>query len=544
MLQSDVSLCATLPETNGQCPGCGGSLRGVDPTDVFLSIQPQPRGPGHQWEPNTKLDRFLIQEYLSSGSLGDVYLAHDMVAGRDVTIKVVEVGPEGSRLAAGQLRRERAVYGEIQDCRHILQVYDIFEAHCGGAEMLVMSMERADGGTFRDWLRNHRHDGPIRQTWGPAYFRQICAGVDALHAARIAHLDLKPENVLLVGQTWKVADLGLASVAGSAPPCEHCLSHSTFTETSFGTPVYMSPEHFFAVHPSQLDARADIYSLGVMHFEILHPQCRPPFQGSYRRLRELHTLEPAPPLPDAGERESCTIARCLEKNPARRYQTVRDLLSDLNGNSKEHEPIARADAQENLDAMWRRACLSIEERRFSEAQRLCGRILARSTQHAQAEAMLRELQGRCEQAGRLYARIEEGLSTRSLDELIALIVEAAALYPEHPSGRSVQVTMGIQVRQYRQAMEEGVDVFRSGDLSAALSRFERAKALNPGAAAAERPAHLVAGALERIQGMRAQIDQAIAAGDRNRAMTLARGIDEYTNGITGARPLRREGPQS
>ncbi|MFH1516946.1 MAG: protein kinase [Pseudomonadota bacterium] len=484
--------------------------------------------------PGTKLGRFVVQKLLGAGSFSAVYLAEDAVRSEVVALKLMAVKPVDPGVAAAQLQQEREVHDRVQDHRHVLRVHDLHMVNYGALELLVLSMEYADGGTFRRWLTEH--DWQTRRSEGVEYFKQICLGVGALHESGIVHGDIKPENFLLVDGVVKVADLGFSACAQDLTlgPVSHRHCHC---EYGCGTPAYMSPAHFAAAHRDDLDLRADIYSLGVVLHEILHPKCRPPFGGTYAQLRDRHLNVPAPALQQAAEAEARVVGRCLEKNPDDRYQDVHQLLDDLEGRNVP-APVDDGETDSDLvgqvDSAWQQVCDRFAGQCFAEAASLCRRIVQACPDHADAQEMLEQIQHRHSQAEQLYTAISQGLDDRGLDDMNDLLSEAVAVYPEHPSGLVVQVRLAAKARQYRQAMEQGLAAAQDGDLEAALASLERARQLNPGTRATEEPVRLVGALVRNIQERRQQIDAAMAAENWDLAQGLARELDQYIQAIIDA----------
>lgn len=480
--------------------------------------------------PGTRLGRFMVKQLLGRGGLGDVYRAEDGVRSQDLAVKMVPMGPCNADVMAPQLQRERRMYDRIHDYRHVLKVHDVHVVRWGGIELLLLSMEYADGGTLREWLELPRDDWHKRRTDGLEYFRQICLGVAAIHDAGLAHLDLKPENILFVYGTLKVSDFNVAAFVQNVTLGQVSGPRGYESDHDAGTPTYMSPEHFAAPHPGDLDTRADIYALGVMLYEILHPKGRAPFGGSLRRLRELHLQAPPPALPEAEEAERRVVSRCLQKSPEERYQTVAELLDDLDGRlaGVEEDITGLAAAPGPVDEAWQQVCRCMEEGMLDDAQRQCRLVLEESPDHVEARQMIETLQERHQRAGGLYAAIESGLESSSLDELAALLVEAVNTYPDHPSGHAIQVRLAVRSEQYRRLMEEAETAVRQGDWESAHTWFEKAGQLDPGAPHTERPLRFVAGVLSQIRDARLRIDQAIAAGNGRLAMAIARDLDDLS----------------
>lgn len=479
----------------------------------------------------TRLDRFIIIRRLGSGSLGDVYLATDELRGHDLAIKVVDVGPCEPVGLAERLHSERSAYDRVHDHRHVLKVYDVHAVSLGGTELLVLSMEYAEGGTFRQWLRGHRGNCEVRQTRGLERFLEICRGAAACHQAGVAHLDIKPENVLVVNGVLKLSDFSIATVIRNLTMTGTAVGRSSAANAGFGTPAYMSPEHFTASCPDDLDPRADVYSLGVVLYEILHPKCRPPFGGSYVRLRDLHLGAPLPELPGADETVRRIVRRCLDKDPAQRYGTAQELLEDLEGPSLVEDE-STPDGSEGLARDWELTLELLGEGRLAEAGRVCGRILHACPEHADAAALLDQIEERSGQARELYGAIAAGLESLPLEELCALLAEAVETYPEHPAGRAVQIRLEHRSRQYRQAMEEALTSIRRRDWDSSVSWFRTARDLNAGAPDAERPVRFAEEVVRQVRETRQAIDVAIEAGHRTQAMALARGLDEYLDEVS------------
>ncbi len=530
--------CPQCQRVVSAAPGADGCSDGAGCTPAesnpFLSLAPSGASPLVSLDPDTQIDRFIVRRLLGRGSFCCVYLAHDTVRSEDVAIKVAPIGPCHGETAALQLRHELTAYDKIKDFAHVLAVHDIFPVPWGGIELLLLSMEYADGGTLREWFIDHRDDLQTRRSLGQQYFKQICLGLRAIHGAGEAHRDTKPENLLFVNGVPKVADLGTSS----------CASHLTVSAATVagyngqdrGTPVYMSPEQFHAAHPDDPDARADIYALGIVYFELLHPKGHPPFGGNYARLRDLHARESVPHLPQASELETRVIRRCLEKDPAKRYQCVDELLDDLEGRtvSPVEDVDRQANAADEADQMWLEARRHVEQRRFNEALRLLRRVTEARHDHIEARALLEELEQRYDQARRLYVALERSRGDQGLDEQMALLAEAVESFPDHPEGRVIHVQLEIKAKQYRQAMEDGLSIAQRGDWDSAQASLERARQLNPGAKEVEGPARFVTQVLQEIQDARQQIDADITAGDFDRAMALARGVDAYRDEMLGA----------
>ena len=467
------------------------------------------------------MDRFTVRHRLGDGCHGTVYLANDALRGEDVAIKVVEVSHDASELTDARLSGEIVLHGKLADFRYVLRMHDVHVLTWGSSRLLLLSMEYADGGTFRDWLRQNQANLEVRRTAGVEYFQQVCEGVASAHDAGIVHRDLKPENMLFVGNVLKAADFGAAGLADVAPIT--LLADPGDLPPCLGTPTYMSPEQFTATYADEVDHRADIYALGLVLFELVHPKCRPPFSGTFQRLRDRHVNVVPPTLPDAPENVARVVHRCLQKNPAMRYASVWDLLRDL-----EHggEP-DQLDEIFGPRASWESARWFEAQRDFNAAMQRCREVLEAVPDHTAAKEMLANLEMRREQAQHLYATAEREMDGRGLTESIALVKEAIQVFPSHPSGPLVLARLAARAREYHDHMELGADALRQGRWEAGLEHLQQARALRPNAPGLAQAIECVTQTMRHIEEFRGYINTAINNGDRRWALSLARSVDRY-----------------
>ncbi len=492
-----------------------------DECDPYLSSG-SPSGSALNLVAGTELGRFCIRRKLGQGRRGEVYLANDTVQGRDVAIKVARTVQPGS-VDVAWLKYEKAMYDRVHDNKHVLKVNDVFPIQYGGMELLVLSMEWADGGTLRDWLEEHRDDRPSRRRLGRVLVRQLCLGVAALHEAGVAHLDLKPSNLLFVGGVLKVADLGASALVRAGDSPSALLRRWSGSHGEVGTACYASPEYFMG-GLEDLDERSDMYSIGVLIYEILSPKARPPFRGNYERLCRLHTSVPAPALGGVTEAEAHVVRRCLEKDPSKRYETITDLLDDLEG-MEAHQ--TEDHSERRVTALWADIRSSVEQGRLTCARAGCRRLLKLDPGHEDAQEMSEQLNGLFEHAGQIYTTIQAKMDSSGLEELIALAIAAANRYRDHPFACAVLIQLEAKATQYSVSMWQGLHALARSDWTAAKESFEKARSYNPGSVAAERTVRFVAGILEQIQESRHLMDVAVGNGAIPQARRLAGDLDEY-----------------
>jgi hypothetical protein len=299
-----------------------------------------------------------------------------------------------------------------------------------------------------------------------------------------------------------------------------------------GTLAYWSPDQILAAHPDDIDHRSDIYTLGIILYEILHPKGRPPFGGSPQRLRERHLEVSAPPVPDATPAEARVLQRCLAKNASDRYGLVTEIIEDLENRTPAttaacHEPpsVDETVPDEPIASQWASVQMCLADRDLSGAHRFCESILTKQPDHSEAAAVLAELHRRYQQAQQFYQAIDRDLDRRPLCELTALLTEAVDLYPEHPDGTLVQVRLQTRARTYRNTVHRAVEALRAGHWEDALALFQTAQRVNAGVAGIGRAVHFLAEWLDHARTMREHIDEAIRQRDRCRALRLARDLD-------------------
>jgi Tol biopolymer transport system component len=267
--------------------------------------------------PGTLLGVYRIEALLGEGGMGQVYRAHDTKLDRPVAIKLLfeHVADPASR---HRFEREARMVSLLNH-PHVLTVHDVGEH--GGRQYLVT--EFLDGGTLEDWSRAE-----------PRTWRQIvdlmvgvADGLAAAHAANMLHRDIKPANILVTTSGYaKLADFGLAKLAEAADATRAGTQAPTRAGLLVGTVAYMSPEQ---ASGRPLDARSDVFSFGVALYELLAR--RRPFTGAteLEQLGAIKSAQPPPLGPDLPVAIRMIVEKTLEKDPADRYQTMRDLVVDL-----------------------------------------------------------------------------------------------------------------------------------------------------------------------------------------------------------------------
>lgn len=262
----------------------------------------------------SKIDRYEIKEELGRGGMATVYLAFDPVVQRQVAIKVLPPAFLNNPSLHLRFQREAETIAQLKH-PHIVEVYDFGEYE--GQPYLVMRLMQ--GGSLRDCLQN----GPLTLPEATPILRGIASALDTAHQQGIIHRDLKPDNILFDQYgTPYLADFGIVKLPGS---------EATLTgEQAIGTPHYVSPEQAQGNLP--VDGRTDIYSLGIILFEMLTGS--KPFDAETPiQIMVQHINTPPPSITARNTQlppESETIIRrALAKNPDDRFQTADELVQSL-----------------------------------------------------------------------------------------------------------------------------------------------------------------------------------------------------------------------
>src|SRR5687767_4874625 len=272
----------------------------------------------------TKISHYRILEKLGAGGMGEVYLAEDMKLGRKVALKILSEEYTTNRDRLNRFEQEACAASALNH-PNILTIYEVGT----DGDKHFIATEYIDGKTLRRRLAGSSLE--VHDILDIAV--QIGSALEEAHAAGIVHRDIKPDNVMIRRNGFaKVLDFGLAKLTESSidrTPADGEASTRVLVHTDagvvMGTSHYMSPEQ---ARGKPVDARSDIWSLGVVMYEMVSG--RVPFEGetSTDVLVAITQKEPAPLArfaPDGPPELEWIIMKALRKAPDERYQTIKEL---------------------------------------------------------------------------------------------------------------------------------------------------------------------------------------------------------------------------
>ncbi|MFO8071199.1 MAG: serine/threonine-protein kinase [Polyangia bacterium] len=274
------------------------------------------------------LGQFRILEKIGRGGMGEVYKAEQPAMDRLVAIKILHAKLASRRDLVSRFRREARAMSRLS---HPNTVRVFLYGQLEDTGQLYIAMEFLEG---MDLARVTRQDGPMGYQRATRIMIQVLGALEEAHAAGVVHRDLKPENILLTDQGGisdfpKVLDFGLAKIREQRPrPGSMVLTREGMV---FGTPEFMSPEQ---ARGETLDNRSDLYSLGVIFYELLtarlpFPRCKPmEYISHHINTPPFKVTERRPDLNLPAELDPI-MGRALEKERSERFQSARDFAQAL-----------------------------------------------------------------------------------------------------------------------------------------------------------------------------------------------------------------------
>ena len=284
-------------------------------------------------------DRYELTDVIARGGMATVWKAHDRILARPVAVKILHQHLADDHTFLERFRREALAAASLTH-PHVVSIYDTGEdGDTPESRCHYIVMEHCGGGTLATLLRT---GGPFEADRVVRVGATICSALAYAHSKGIVHRDVKPANVL-VGDDGllKVGDFGIAKAVSAS-------NDITTTGTIMGTVAYISPEY---ASDRELDARSDIYSLGIVLYELVVG--KPPFEETTSMATAMKHLNepPAPPrtrragIPRALE---AVVMKALEKDPDRRFASADEMqtaLASIGGSSSDTNVLGRAPAR-------------------------------------------------------------------------------------------------------------------------------------------------------------------------------------------------------
>lgn len=413
----------------------------------------------------TKIGKYDVLEVIGRGGMGVVYKATDPYIGRFVAIKMITAGFAGNPDLLKRFYREAQSTGNLQN-PNIVTVYDLGD-HDGNPYLV---MEYLEGRSLESIIAGR---SSLALTEKLGIIIDVCNGLSYAHQRGVVHRDIKPANIMVLNDgVAKIVDFGIARIGDS---------RMTRTDQVIGSIHYMSSEQ---LHNQQLDSRTDIYSAGVVLFQLLTLAL--PFDAAETAATLLKIVnDPPPPLSayikDYPPELEGVVARALAKNRDERYASAKDLAFDLLRIQEQVKDSAVAQ-------FFGRAKEAIQRSEWGNAKELLQQVLRIDRQHMQAHQFLRKVQERIEkqqkseQARRLQTSADEAFSERRFDDALALLDQAIGLDSANvdlQSFRESVRTAKARASKLEQAVRRAEAAQVEGDFQNASQAVAEALSLDP-----------------------------------------------------------------
>ncbi|MGD0909391.1 MAG: protein kinase, partial [Candidatus Acidiferrales bacterium] len=315
----------------------------------------------------TRLGKYEIIEEIGRGAMGEVYKAHDPSIGRLVALKTIMGSLVGNTDLLERFYREARSAGTLQH-PNIVTIYELGKE----GDTPFIAMEFLEGESLEKVI-NRRPVLSLLEKVG--YIVPVCRALDYAHRRGVVHRDIKPGNMMLTKDgNVKVVDFGIARFADTL---------KTRTDVFIGTLAYMSPQQ---IHGERADERSDIWALGVTFYELL--SYRRPFDGGNHAdiMLSIVNTDADPPsltelVPDCPPRLAALVGKMLQKDITRRFQTMEDVLSEL-------EPLWKTVQEAGVSGLIADSEVAFDAQDFGRARELLRRALQIDSRNEQAKTLL------------------------------------------------------------------------------------------------------------------------------------------------------------
>ena len=462
----------------------------------------------------TRIGAYDIVDVIGRGGMGTVFRGNDPRIGRPVAIKVLTAAAEDPDLLL-RFYREAKYTGSLHH-QNIVTVYEL--GHQDSVPYLVM--EYLEGVSLEAMIASGRQM-PIAEKLG--IILQVCSGLTYAHKHGLVHRDIKPANIVILEDgTPKIVDFGIALLGGS---------RLTRTGHVVGSLNYMSPEQLSG--NIEVDARTDVYSTGVVLYQLLTGVL--PFDGgsTAATLRKI-VADPPPPLskylPDCPPELESIIEKALAKNREERHASPEDFALDL---ARVHQQFMKNLLSETLQ----QAGESLKRKDFTMARQQVLQVLRAAPQNMEGAELLRQIkqgqdqQQREQQILQLQMKAEEAFRKNQLAEAQQFVDQGMQIDPEGAvfSGlRDAIAEAQARTAEYKDSLKRAETALKAGDLETAKRSVEEAQEIFPDDPAARAVAGQIIARLEQ------QLQEQKAA---ERQRQFARTVNTVEKAMADARML-------
>ena len=303
-------------------------------------------------KPGTEIFGYKVIEYITEGGWGHIYKAEDLSVHRYVAIKQLKRERLKDDLSLKRFRGEANIIAGLSNHPNIVTLHKYEQDEETDSYYIIQ--EFAEAGTLENRIKHHSNGLPFDEIIHLA--TGLCKGLAAIHSKGITHRDIKPSNVLLFDShekypVPKLCDFGIARII------EPSADNSYKTLGFNGTPSYMSPEQFEEdPDQRQIDHRSDIYSLGILLYEITSGER--PFSGEQHDIKDQHNFHKPRSIETIPASLDKIILKCLEKDTEDRYQSANNVLSDIEG--------LKQGTHQSVNQLLRQSDRLLEEGGFAE----------------------------------------------------------------------------------------------------------------------------------------------------------------------------------
>jgi len=433
-------------------------------------------------EPGTILFGYRVLEFVGEGGWAYVYKAQHPKLPKFVAIKQLKPEWAQDERVLQRFLREANIVARLNH-PNVVTIYDLRQDGGTGAHYIVT--EFAEKGTLADRLQEFSGGLPIDEVLHIAM--GVCGGLEAVHRRSLVHQDVKPSNILMVDvgegrDIPKLSDFGIAEA--SALPGMDASVGIPKSSGVYGTLSYMSPEQLD--EEVEVDHRSDVYSLGVLLYELLTGQV--PFSGEVHDVFWAHMyVSPRPPgelRPDIPEPLAQIVLRALAKDRQDRYPSAAEMHEALRAIE---DVSVRRERQQRFRVLLRRGLLHLDKEEWEEAADVLGQADVLDPENEQVQEGLRQAREQ-QQAKRLYERGTQCLEEEDWEEAQEYFAQVMSYDPDYDGGRARdlldQATQALERRRKRRTLmvryRTGLGHFRKGHWAQAIVELEQVLTQDPG----------------------------------------------------------------